>query len=88
MEETRAASAKMKSLLYEDLHVCLVLSRLGSILVSGTTHIGRGVKNMLQPGIAPGKKKKKLVVLKFLLFNSKISESSHLGETCLHLRKR
>lgn len=43
MEETRpAAAAKIKSLFYEDLHICLVLSRL-SILVSGTTHSGYGV---------------------------------------------
>lgn len=49
MKETRAAAAKIKSLLYEDLHVSLVLSRLGSILVSGTTHTGHGVKNVSQP---------------------------------------
>lgn len=48
MKETRAAAAKIKPLFYEDLHVCLVLSRL-SILVSGTTHTGHGVKNMHQP---------------------------------------
>lgn len=48
MKETRATTAKIKSLFYEDLHTCLVLSRL-SILVCGITHTGRGVKNMPQP---------------------------------------
>jgi len=49
MKETRAAAAKIKSLLCEDLHVCLLLSRPGSTAVSGTTHTGRGVKDEHQP---------------------------------------